>query len=324
MSERITRRGQISLGVLWLIDGILQFQPYMFGRSFVTGVLLPSAAGQPSFLGAPITWVAHLIEPHAAVFNAFAASLEVLIGIGLLHRPTVKPALAISFAWALGIWFAGEGIGMLFTGEADPLTGAPGAALLYVVAGLLCWPRQPQGRSSREGGNPGPIGDRGARVVSGAVWIGCAVLWLLPANRRAGAAHDAIAGAPSGAGWLSRLLDAIATATAHRGTTIAIVLAVASATIGLAILYAWHRRTFLVIQIGLMGLYWVAGQGLGGIFTGQATDVGTAPLMILVAVMVAERSAYTRRRVRAAPRRTAAFSVSAPAGRQAPPRVDSV
>ena len=50
MSERIARRSQIGLGLLWLIDGILQFQPYMFGKAFVTGVLLPSAAGQPGEL----------------------------------------------------------------------------------------------------------------------------------------------------------------------------------------------------------------------------------------------------------------------------------
>ncbi len=100
MSERIVRRGQISLGLLWLIDGILQFQPYMFGRSFVTGVLLASAARQPSFIAAPITWIAHLVEPRVVLFNAFSASLEVLIGIGLLLRRTVRPALLVSFAWA--------------------------------------------------------------------------------------------------------------------------------------------------------------------------------------------------------------------------------
>ncbi|HEU5442483.1 MAG TPA: hypothetical protein VFU61_01580, partial [Steroidobacteraceae bacterium] len=112
MSGRAARAGQISLGLLWLIDGGLQFQPYMFGKSFVTGVLLPSAAGQPGFIGAPIGWVAHLIEPHVALFNAFAATLEVLIGLGLLHRRTVGAALAVSFAWAAGIWFGGEGLGM--------------------------------------------------------------------------------------------------------------------------------------------------------------------------------------------------------------------
>jgi hypothetical protein len=175
---------------------------------------------------------------------------------------------------------------MLLTGGASPLTGAPGAALLYVAAGLVCWPREPRAGSKRGGRVPALLPDRRARIAWSAIWLGCALLWLLPANDRAGAVHDAIAGAPSGAGWLSRLLDAAATATSGQGTMIAIVLAVASATIGIAILYGWRPQAFLAMQIGLLGLYWVLGQGLGGIFTGQATDVGTAPPMILLALML--------------------------------------
>lgn len=295
MSNRSARRSQIALGLLWLIDGTLQFQPYMFGKSFVTGVLLPSAAGQPSFVGTPITWVARLIEPHVALFNGFAATLQVLIGIGLLYRPMVRPALAISFVWAAGIWFGGEGLGMLFTGAASPLTGAPGAALLYVVAGLMCWPLEAPTRS-RPGRELGLIGERGARLAWSAIWFGCAVLWLLPANNNPGGVHDAIAGAPSGADLLSRVLDTAAAATSAHGTTIAISLAAASAMIGLAVLYGWCPRTLLATEISLSVLYWILGQGLGGVLTGRATDVGTAPLMIMIALMM-PRSASARTRV---------------------------
>ena len=294
MSNRIARRAQIALGVLWLIDGALQLQPYMFGKSFVTGVLLPSSVGQPSFIGAPITWVAHLIQPHVAVFNAFAAALEVLIGVGLLYRPTVRPALALSFVWAAGIWFGGEGLGMLFTGTASPLTGAPGAALLYVLAGLMCWPLKVPTRS-RLGRELGLIGERGARLAWSAIWLGSAVLWLLPANNNPGGVHDAIAGAPSGAEPLSRAFAAAAAATTAHGTTIAIGLAVASALVGLAVLDGWNPRALLATQLSLSVVYWILGQGFGGVLTGRATDVGTAPLMVLIALMV-PRSAPARSR----------------------------
>lgn len=294
MSNRIARRGQIALGLLWLIDGALQFQPYMFGKSFITGVLLPSAAGQPSFIGAPITWVARLIEPHVALFNGFAATLQVLIGIGLLYRPTVRPALALSFVWAAAIWVGGEGLGMLLTGTASPLTGAPGAALLYVLAGLMFWPRKApiRSRPSRESGL---TGECAARLAWSTIWLGCAVLWLLPANNKPGAVHDAIAGAPSGADVLSQVLAAAAAVTTARGTAIAITLAAASATVGVAILYGWHPRAVLAVQISLSVLYWIFGQGLGGVLTDRATDVGTAPLVILIALMM-PRAALTRTR----------------------------
>lgn len=298
MPSRTARASQITLGVMWLIDGALQSQPDMFGKSFVSGVLLPSAVGQPGFIGSPISWVAHQVEANVAPFNAFAATLEVLIGSGLLCRRMVRPALAISFVWAIGIWIAGEGLGMLFTGTASPLTGAPGAALLYVLAGLVCWPRKTTTGPTPDSPEFGLLRERTARLACAALWLGSAALWLLPANSGAGAVHDAITGAPAGADWLSDVRDAASTATAGRGTTIAIALAAASATIGLAIMYRWHTRAFLILAIALSVLYWVVGQGLGGVFTGQATDVGSAPLMILIAVILIPKPSRTRAEVR--------------------------
>ena len=279
---RASRAAQVALGLLWLIDGALQCQPVMFGRLMVTDVLLPNAAGQPAVIGRPITWTAHLIGPHVALFNAFAAALQLLIGAGLLHRRTVRAALLASFAWALGIWLFGEGLGGIFSGAADPLTGAPGAAVLYVVVGLMCWPRA-------SGGRLGLLGERGARAVWAAIWLGSAALWLMPANAGAGAAHDAIAAAPAGAGWLSAALGWAARATAGGGTPIAGLMACLSAMIAVAAMWRRNDRVFLSLGIAVSVVFWIVGQGLGGVFTGEATDVGTAPLMILIAVLMWRR-----------------------------------
>jgi len=227
-AARVTRLGQVVLGLLWLMDGLLQFQPYMFGKTFITGVLLPNAVGQPGIIASPITWIANLIEPHVVIFNAFAATLQVLIGLGLLYRRTVKPALLASFGWAIGIWFTGEGLGMIFTGGANPLTGAPGAALLYILAGVICWPRaerSPERTARARIKAYGLLGEHRTRLAWTALWLGSAVLWLLPANSSANATHDAIAAVPSGAGWLTSILNTAADATAGHGTAIAIVMA---------------------------------------------------------------------------------------------------
>ena len=111
----IARTGRVALGFLWLADGALQFQPYMFGRTFVTGIILPASHGQPVIIGGPLVWIANLVEPRVALFNAGAATLQALIGLGVLYRPTVKLSLLVSFVWASGIWFVGEGLGMIFT-----------------------------------------------------------------------------------------------------------------------------------------------------------------------------------------------------------------
>jgi hypothetical protein len=155
------RKLQIALGSIWLLDGALQLQPFMFGRSFVTQIIAPNEVDQPGPVAASIRLVAHLIEPRIALFNLFAVTIQVLIGIGLIYRPTIKAALSASFGWALSVWWFGEGLGGLLTGNASPLTGAPGAALLYVFAGLIAWPRaHPQTGTTTAGGI---LGERGAR-----------------------------------------------------------------------------------------------------------------------------------------------------------------
>jgi hypothetical protein len=46
----ITRRGlQIALGILWLIEGAVQAQPFMFTKGLATAVIAPAGQGQPGF-----------------------------------------------------------------------------------------------------------------------------------------------------------------------------------------------------------------------------------------------------------------------------------
>ena len=138
---RTQRVLQIILGLFWLLDAGLQFQPYMFGSGFTTTYLLNNAHNQPDVIRWIITNVGNFVGPHVAVWNTFFALIQVAIGLGLLFRRTVRPALAVSFFWAFGVWFFGEGLGLLFTGSASALTGAPGSVFLYGLIGLMAWPR---------------------------------------------------------------------------------------------------------------------------------------------------------------------------------------
>jgi hypothetical protein len=70
----------------------------------------------------------------------------------VLWRPTVKAALVGSVAWSLAVRWLGEGLGGLFTGTASPITGAPGAVLLYALIAVLAWPASGiPGRADRTG-----------------------------------------------------------------------------------------------------------------------------------------------------------------------------
>jgi hypothetical protein len=138
--RRHVRAVQIVLGCIWILDAALQFQPRMFSDGLVNQMMLPMAQGQPNPIAWSITSLAHFIRPEVGVWNFFFGAIQLAIGVGMLFRRTVKPAIVAMAAWAFGVWWFGEGLGMLPTGMASPLTGAPGAVLLYPLIGLLVWP----------------------------------------------------------------------------------------------------------------------------------------------------------------------------------------
>ena len=188
---------QIALGCIWILDAALQFQPRMFGDGLVNQMMLPMAQGQPAPIGWSITQLARFVHPDVGVWNFFFGAIQLAIGVAMLFRRTVKPAIVVMAAWAFGVWWFGEGFGQLFTGTASPLTGAPGAVLLYPIIGLLVWPGSrddkdeqlaPGLRSSAAAA--GPLGSTAALVAWSGFWTLSAILWLFPANR-AGAAPSA-------------------------------------------------------------------------------------------------------------------------------------
>ena len=152
---------------------------------------------------------------------------------------------------------------MMFMTMASPLTGAPGAVLLYALIGLIVWPGPRPG---------GLLGVRGARIAWAALWLVMAWLWLEAPSSNANAISEAIKAAPSGMSWLSSLQEWVAKGIHGHGLPIALVLALASAAIAVTVAANWHAKPFLSLAIVLSLAYWVLGQGFGGIFEGGATD----------------------------------------------------
>ena len=265
---------QTALGLLWLLVGGLQFQSFMYSKGFIN-MLTQMAPGQPTWLADSIRWSAHIAASNLTVFNTLFALTQVLLGLGILYRPTVRPALATSCLWALIVWWFGEAFGMLFMNMANPLTGAPGAVILYALIALIVWPGRGPG---------GLIGAVGARIVWAALWLVMAYLWLLGANSSANATRDAINAAPSGMSWLTTVQHWVAGGAHGNGLPIGLVLALLSAVIGVGVAVNWQPRTLLWVAIVLNLAYWVLGQGFGGIFQGGATDPNAGPLFVLLAV----------------------------------------
>jgi hypothetical protein len=295
LAVRSQRLLQVILGLFWILDAALQFQPFMFGRGFVENNILANASEQPFVLGDVITHIGNFVAPDIAVWNTFFALIQLFIGVGLLFRTTVRPALAASFAWVLGIWVIGEGLGMVLTGSASALTGAPGSALLYGLIGLMAWPRPPRRWAVDWSDRPSGVATSsaaqgiGGTITPLAVWAGywslAAVLFLLPANRTRTSIQSTVSGMSAVApGWYAHFLTSVANFFSTTGTQTAWILAAVSVTIGLGPLVARRPGWFLAAGAVLSALMWFAGQGLvGNVFSGSDTDPNTGPLVILLA-----------------------------------------
>lgn len=276
------RKLQLALAVVWLLDGILQYQPAMFTKAFPQ-MLGDSAHGNPAVVAAPITWSAGFVGHHLAVLNAVFATIQVALGLGIAWRPTVRLALGASVAWALGVWWFGEGLGGVLAGTASLIDGAPGAAILYAVLAVLLWPADRDASAPFVAGRW--AGRHVARVLWLAVWGSMAVVAVLPAARAPQALSGGIAEMASGEPvWLTWIDSHLAALLAARGLPVSVVLAAVFTIAAVGIFLPGRlARAVVVLAVALAVMLWLA-QGLGGIFAGASTDPSSAPLLVLLAL----------------------------------------
>src|SRR5579864_4051284 len=138
------------LGVLWLIDGLLQLQPQMFTANMINQIMHPMLQGQPGPIEPSLQFIVNQTTIHLFEVNLLIAIVQILLGLGflLLSDRWIRELIFASFVWALVVWYGGEGMSMLLTGTASILSGAPGAVLLYPLLGLAVWPRKQSSANS--------------------------------------------------------------------------------------------------------------------------------------------------------------------------------
>jgi hypothetical protein len=273
---------QLGLAAAWLLDAILQYQSWMFTKAFGQ-MLAASAAGNPGVIARPITWSAGIIEHHPVPANAAFATIQLALALGIAFRPALKPALAASIVWSVAVWWLGEGLGEVLNSAASPVSGAPGAVIIYALLAVLLWPAD-------RGGTPPPfvaaraVGARAAQALWLVLWASLAYFSLMASNRAPQALHDMISGMADGEpGWLAGLDNGAASLVAHQGLAASVVLAVVLAVIGVGVfLPPPAARVALVAAVVLSALIWVFGQALGELLTGSATDPGSGPLLALL------------------------------------------
>ena len=284
---------QCALGAIWIVDGLLKFQPDIFTSSFVSDVISPKAVGQPSLVASTINHTATLLSHGTTVWVALFGLIEIAIGLGLFFRRSVKPALVASFVWGAVVYLFGEGFGMVLTGQTSPLQGAPGAVCFSVLLGVLLWPkadgaadRLRTGAESSAAGR-GLLGGTGSLLAWAAIWLFEAIIWLFPSNRAANAITGKLTDTANGEpGWYGHFLTSTGHAFAGTGIWMAAILATVSVVIGLGPLFSKRAGIYIGLGIALALLYWITGEGLGGLLTFGGTDPNNGPIVALIGLSV--------------------------------------
>jgi len=284
------------IGVLWLIDGLLQLQPQMFTMNMVNGIMKPMLQGQPGLFEPSLQFIVTQTTLHLTAVNLVIAIVQVLLGLSFLLLPDrwVKEVVFASIVWALIVWYGGEGMSMLLTGQASILTGAPGAVLLYPLLGLAVYPRKKSSETSkavtRKKGDDGLLSRKYLRWVLAGFWIFAALLQLQLIWWQQGQISQAI-GAMVGQGGLNSVLvdpvlQQISNVTTNIETplNIALIVVFLAIGIGLAAVKDEQVRPFLIASIVVSFVFWYFSEAFGMIFTGMATDFNSGLLVVVIAL----------------------------------------
>src|ERR1700722_14451040 len=99
----LQRTFQLVLATIWLLDAVLQLQPFMFtrGTSGFSGMLDSMAPGNPTWIAHTITWNGSIVDPQPILTDAIFSGVQFLIGFGITSKRTCKGALALSIVWSL-------------------------------------------------------------------------------------------------------------------------------------------------------------------------------------------------------------------------------
>lgn len=285
---------QLILGVLWLIDGLLQLQPQMFTMNMVNGIMKPMLQGQPGLFEPSLQFIVTQTTLHLTEINLLIAIVQILLGIGFLFfsGEWVKWLVFTSIVWALIVWYGGEGMNMLLTGTASILTGAPGAVLLYPLLGFAVIPRQqPEVDAkgmTRKKSDDGLLSRKYLRWVLAGFWCFAALLQLQPYWWQQGQISQAIGSMIGQGGLNSVLVDPVlqqisdATANLEIPLNIALIVIFLTIGIGLAIVKDEHVRPILIASIVVSIVFWYFSEAFGMILTGMATDFNSGLLVVVI------------------------------------------
>jgi cytochrome oxidase Cu insertion factor (SCO1/SenC/PrrC family) len=279
---------RIGFGLLWVFDGILQAQPKM-AVGLPSQVIEPIAASSPWWAQQVVNWAGTNWSYHP--MQAGAAAVWIQVGIGLWMLVAARGLLSrlaglVSVGWGLVVWAFGESFGGIFAPGLTWLFGAPGAVLIYAVAGALIALPERAWRTRRVGQTM--LAGTGLFLVGMAVlqaWPGRG-FWQGTVHGQAGTLTGMVqtmAGTPQ-PGFLSSWVSGFGSFTAAHGFAVNLFVVAALAVTGAAFLTG-RPRLIRPVLIGFTVLCladWVLIEDFG-FFGGLGTDPNSMIPFVLLA-----------------------------------------
>jgi cytochrome oxidase Cu insertion factor (SCO1/SenC/PrrC family) len=288
---RARRLLRVGFGILWVFDGILQAQPQMAG-GLPQEVIKPAAATSPAWVQHLVNWGGSIWTYHPIQAGAATVWIQVGIGMWLIFAPrgwASRLAGLASVAWGLVVWAFGEAFGGIFAPGLTVLFGAPGAVLIYAVAGALIALPERAWESPRTGRLT--LGGTGVFLLGMALlqaWPGRG-FWQGTAHGQASGLADMVQSmaATSQPRVLASLVSAFGNFTAAHGFAVNLVAVIALAAIGAAFCVSALRGDARLARIAVLVAAvfcladWVLIEDLG-FFGGVGTDPNSMiPLILL-------------------------------------------
>ncbi len=278
---------RIGFGLLWIFDGILQAQPKMPG-GLASQVIEPIAAASPAWVQRLVNWGGTAWSYHP--IQAGAASVWIQVGIGawliVASRGFWSRLAGVAgVGWGLIVWAFGESFGGIFAPGLSLLTGAPGAVLIYAVAGALIALPEGAWRSPRLG--------RLLLAGLGVFFLGMALLQAWPGRGFWPGTLDGKPGTLAGMvqsmsgtsqpHFLSSLLASFGSFAASNGFAVNLVVVIALTAMGAIFLTGRPRLVRYAVGFGIVFCLadWVLVQDLG-FLGGLGTDPNSMIPMALL------------------------------------------
>ena len=172
------------------------------------------------------------------------------------------------------------------------VTGAPGAVLLYAVLALAVLPATDRSNQLH------PAGEELAGwfpIAWAVLWVGGALLQLLPAQIGTTALLDQTGSTDGVPGWLAGLHHSTGGAVSHASNALFIALVATMILVGLSGLAGQPWRTVAAVIGSVVAIaFWLLGQNVGELYSGQATAPNTGPVIVVMAMVLARTTPHHR------------------------------